>query len=101
MQSVKGINRYLSIGVDFEWIKQYFADQENEPGNRKTDVMFTFLSDAGMVQKRKITPFGEFISRLGLEDTISWALALCNLAYSPAFRWYIENIPFDTDYTEE
>lgn len=101
VQSVKGINRYLSIGVDFEWIKQYFDDQENEPGNRKTDVMFTFLSDAGMVQKRKITPFGEFILNLGIEDTTSWALMLCNLAYSPAFRWYIENIPFDSDYTEE
>lgn len=100
MQSVKGINRYLSIGVDFEWIKQYFANQENEPGNRKTDVLFTFLSDAGMVQKRKITPLGAFISNFGIESTTSWALALCNLAYSPAFRWYIENIPFDTDYTE-
>ena len=101
VQSVKGINRYLSIGVDYEWIKQYLVDNENEPGNRKTDVMFTFLSDAGMVQKRKMTSFGDFVCQYGLDKTATWALILCNLAYSPAFRWYIENIPFDIEYTEE
>lgn len=29
-----------------------------------------------------------------------WALMICNLAYTPAFGWYIKNIPFDEMYTE-
>lgn len=101
MQSIKGINRYLSIGVDYHWIKDYLENSENEPGNRKTDVMFTFLSDAGMVQKRKLTSFGEFVCNLGLECVTTWALIICNLAYTPAFRWYIENIPFGMVYTDK
>lgn len=101
MKSLKGVNRYLSVGVEMDWIKQYFSDQEFEPGNRKTDVMFTFMSDAGLVNKRKITALGEKLNNMGLHTVTPWAIMLCNLAYSPSFRWYIENIPFGEHYLEE
>ena len=101
MKSLKGVNRYLSVGVEMDWIKQYFSDQEFEPGNRKTDVMFTFMSDAGLVNKRKITALGEKLNNMGLHTVTPWAIMLCNLAYTPSFRWYIENIPFGEHYLEE
>lgn len=100
MKSLKGINKYLSIGVDANWINSYFQDNSYEPGNRKTDVMFGFMTDAGIVFKRKLTPFGELIGRIGLNEVKSWALMLCNLAYTPAFQWYIKNIPFNETYYE-
>ena len=100
MKTLKGINRYLSVGVDASWIKEFLKNQEFEPGNRKTDVMYGMMNDAGMTSNKKLTPFGEFVRSLDIEDASTWALILCNLAYSPAFGWYIKNIPFSTRYTE-
>ena len=86
MKSLKGINKYLSVGVDAEWINSFIDDNSFEPGNRKTDVMYGFMTDAGIVAKRKLTSFGELITRMGTSDANSWALMLCNLAYTPAFQ---------------
>ena len=83
MKSLKGINKYLSVGVDAEWINSFIDDNSFEPGNRKTDVMYGFMTDAGIVAKRKLTSFGELITRMGTSDANSWALMLCNLAYTP------------------
>ena len=100
MKTLTGVNKYLSIGVDFDWLKRYFMNQ-SEPGARKTDVMFYFLSDAGVVKRKKWTALGELVQRLGLESDVAWGLMLCNLAYVPPFRWYIENIGFDAAYSDE
>ena len=100
MKSLKGINKYLSVGVDAEWINSFIDDNSFEPGNRTTDVMYGFMTDAGIVAKRKLTSFGELITRMGTSDANSWALMLCNLAYTPAFQWYIKNIPFNETYYE-
>lgn len=100
MKSLKGINRYLSVGVEANWIKNYLKDQTFEPGNRKTDVMFTMMKDAEITSKRKLTDFGKFIQNLNIDDIRTWALILCNLAYSPAFKWYICNIPANRIYIE-
>ena len=100
MKSLKGINKYLSVGVDAEWINSFIDDNSFEPGNRKTDVMYGFMTAAGIVAKRKLTSFGELITRMGTSDANSWALMLCNLAYTPAFQWYIKNIPFNETYYE-
>ena len=100
MKSLKGINKYLSVGVDAEWINSFIDDNSFEPGNRKTDVMYGFMTEAGIVAKRKLTSFGELITRMGTSDANSWALMLCNLAYTPAFQWYIKNIPFNETYYE-
>lgn len=100
MKTVKGINRYFSVGVPMEWITSYAKDQEFEPGNKKTDAMFTFLRDAGMTDKRKLNAFGEKMLKDINQEKV-WALLLCNLAYTPAFNWYINSIPFDVDYTAE
>ena len=101
MASIKGINRYLSVGVDFEWVKNYLENPDYEPGNRKTDTMFSFLDDAGIIKKRKVTHFGERIKEMDICGEIAWGLMLCNLAYSAPFRWYIENIPLYKDYNSE
>ena len=101
MKSLKGINKYLSVGVDAQWIKNYFKDSTWEPGNRKTDVMYGFMADAGLVKNRKITNFGKLVCEYGLDEDNSWALMLCNLVYTPAFGWYTHNIPFGETYIEE
>ena len=101
IKTMKGINRYLSVGVNGEWIQGFFKDQTFEPGNRKSDVMFGFLRDADILLKKKktFTKFGEKIREIGLSDDKAWALMLCNLVYTPAFGWFITHVPFDTEYT--
>lgn len=94
MKKLTGINKYLSVGVDAAWIKEYVRDKTFEPGNRKTDVMFGFLSDAELVKKKQITSIGEAVFRYELDDCLPWAIMLCNLAYTSQFGWYIKNIPF-------
>lgn len=101
MKKLTGINKYLSVGVDSNWIEQYIQDNTFEPGNRKTDVMFGFMSDANVVKSKKITTIGETIFSYDLDNELPWALMLCNLAYTPQFGWYIKNVPFYETFTIE
>ena len=101
MKKLTGINKYLSVGVDASWIEAYTHDNTYEPGNRKTDVMFSFLSDAGVLKKKQITPFGEVVFGYDLDSELPWALMLCNLVYTPQFGWYIKNVPFYETFTVE
>lgn len=94
MKKLTGVNKYLSVGIDADWIKAYANDHSFEPGNRKTDVMFGFMSDAGIVKKHEVTPFGHIVFGHDLDTELPWALMLCNLAYTPQYGWYIKNVPF-------
>lgn len=98
VKRMTGLNRYLSVGVKAEWIR-FFFENGYEPGARKTDVMYAFLSDAGVLKQKQFTSFGEKIKEIGLFETTAWAIMLCELVYSPAFKWFVKNIPFGTPYT--
>lgn len=98
VKQMTGLNRYLSVGVKDEWIR-FFFENGYEPGARKTDVMYAFLSDAGVLKQKQFTPLGEKIKQIGLFDINAWAIMLCELVYSPAFNWYVKNIPFGIPYT--
>lgn len=100
VKQMTGLNRYLSVGVKDEWIRFFFEDG-SEPGARKTDVMYAFLSDAGVLKQKQFTSLGEKIKQIGLFDTNAWAIMLCELVYSPAFNWFVKNIPFGRPYTFE
>ena len=94
MKKLTGINKYLSVGIDANWIEAYSHDHTFEPGNRKTDVMFGFMADAGIVKKKQITPVGEVVFGYDMDAELPWAIMLCNLAYTSQYGWYIKNIPF-------
>lgn len=101
MKKLTGINKYLSVGIDANWIENYSQDHNFEPGNRKTDVMFGFMSDAGVVKKKQVTPVGEVVFRYDMGDELPWAIMLCNLAYTSQYGWYIKNIPFFENISSE
>lgn len=97
--SLTGINRYLSVGVNLQWINDYLADNTNEPGNRKTDVMFHFMSDCGFINSKVLTPLGYRLKTASENSDVNsltkiWAIAASNLVYAKPFRFYIDNIPF-------
>lgn len=100
------INRYANLGVEYEWVKQYFKHQDNfwtshELGTNKVKSLRAFLNDATLMEKNKFSRFACIVDSLGIENSIAWALILCNLAYSSEFNWWINHIEFDTVYTTD
>jgi phosphoadenosine phosphosulfate reductase len=100
VKQMTGLNRYLSVGVKAEWI-QFFFENGDVPGARKTDVMYAFLSDAGVLKQKHFTSLGEKIKQIGLFDVNAWAIMLCELVYTPAFNWFVKNIPLGQPFTFE
>ena len=100
------INRYANLGVEYDWVKQYFKHQDNcwtshELGTNKVKSLRAFLNDATLMEKNKFSRFACIVDSLGIENSIAWALILCNLAYSSEFNWWINHIEFDTVYTTD
>lgn len=97
--SLTGINRYLSVGVNVQWIYEFLADNTVEPGNRKTDVMFHFMSDCGFIRSKALTALGEKLKDASENGDVGaltrvWAVAVVNLVYTKPFRFYIDHIPY-------
>lgn len=100
------IDRYKNMGVKYAWVVDYFDKKDefwdnNSLGSMMVTTLKTFLADAGVTQKNKITHFGETIADIGADSSLSWALMLCNLAYSSQFNWWIKNIRFNESYSED
>lgn len=102
----KSILTYSNLGVENSWICDYirlqdeFWDSEFNPQNKKTDNLKKLLIHSEIVDnKYHITNFGKLISNIGVNTEISWGLMLCNLAYTPTFRWWLLNVVPNIKYT--
>lgn len=98
--AITGINRYLSVGVNMNWIYAYLQDG-TEPGNRKTDSLKSFMDDAGFRCNKQVSKLGEMlrkqVSSLDSDTnalTRIWSVAAVNLSYAAPFKFYVNNIPF-------
>ena len=95
------IDRYSNLGVEFSWLEDFLA-QGNEfwtshsLGTNMVKNLKAFLSDAGITtgKKQEITTFGQKAIDLGAYNDAIWGLAVCNLAYTSEFNWWIKNTPF-------
>ena len=100
------IDQYKNMGIRYSWVSDYFEEKENFWESDKNDLgtqmissLKAFLRHANIIEKNKITPFGEKIASYGADSVEAWALMLCNLVYTPQFNWWIKNIGFDHLYT--
>lgn len=121
-KKVKGLGNYYSFGIRDNWIRIYFKynggpefwdnDGDMIVANKKKDAFLHFLKDAAMVRFNKaeghdkytryeVSDFGKKMMCLGSDDEKMWALMLCNLVYTPDYRWFIKNIPFHETITPE
>jgi phosphoadenosine phosphosulfate reductase len=121
-KKMAGIDRYFSFGVRSQWLDVYVkyegkpdfwnSDGDGLVPNKKKDAFLTFLKDSGIVEyNRKAdgdkytkcipTDFADVIFKLGSDSTVSWALMLVNLAYTPAFNWFVYNLALDSSYTPD
>lgn len=110
------INRYGNMGVELDWLKQYFNAINNNLdfwtsnhslGTNKVKYLKSFLQDSGIATKNKnekepsLTRFGEIIADIGIDSSLAWGLIACNWSYSSQFGWWVKNIELNTSYSPE
>lgn len=113
-KKMKGMDRYFSFGIRKNWMDLFFQDEgladfwmsdgHGLVANKKKDAFLNFVKDAGLVEYDKTldgdkytknipTAFARAAFSIGSDSDVSWALMLCNLAYTSEFNWFIKNIP--------
>lgn len=113
-KKMKGMDRYFSFGIRKNWMDLFFQDEGSAGfwmsdghgfvANKKKDAFLNFVKDAGLVEYDKTldgdkytknipTSFAKTVFSIGSDSDVSWALMLCNLAYTSEFNWFIKNIP--------
>ena len=113
-KKMKGMDRYFSFGIRKNWMDMFFQDGGSADfwlsdghgfvANKKKDAFLNFVKDAGLVEYDKTldgdkytknvpTSFAKTAFSIGSDSDVSWALMLCNLAYTSEFNWFIKNIP--------
>lgn len=99
------VDQYKNMGINYAWVADYLLKKDdfwenNSLGSQMITSLSAFLRHAGVSEKKRITAFGDLISRLGCETEKAWALMLSNLVYSPQFRWWVKSIDFNREYTQ-
>ena len=98
------IDQYKNMGVRYSWVVEYLEKkdgfwEDNGLGSMMITALKSFLRHAGIIEKNKITPFGNLVASIGGDSSVSWALMLCNVVYTPQFNWWINNLEVDRIYS--
>lgn len=117
-----GPDRYFTFGVRDEWLEIFakykggkefwLTDGDNKVANKKKDAFRNFTEDAGLTAYNKSadgdkytkclpTNFAEIIFKIGATSQAAWALILCNLVYTPAYNWFVNNLEQGVSYTPD
>lgn len=119
-QKVKGLDRYYTFGVRKEWMRTYFefdgspafweSNGNSQVDNKKKDAFQHFVEDAGIATYDKNAPGDKYMKYVPTKlvacikhekEDVQWAMMLSNLAYTPAYGWYIKNIERFVPYTPD
>ena len=101
------VDRYGNMGIEYEWVKKYFDkkdefwDSAHGLGTNMVKYLRSFLNDSGITEKGKFSEFGKVINNIGIENTLAWALLICNLAYTSEYNWWIKNTVVGQTYTTD
>ena len=98
------IDQYKNMGVRYSWVAEFLEKkddfwEDNGLGSMMITALKSFLRHAGIIEKNKITPFGDLVASLGGDSPVSWAMMLCNLVYTPQFNWWVNNLEIDRVYS--
>lgn len=102
----QSLNCFSHHAPKLDWMEQYFTfknefKEKNTLGSQMFSFFKRFLKDADLLDDNGFTRFAEIISDIGLDENLSWALMLANLAYNPQIGWYICNISFGETMSKE
>lgn len=108
VKKMGAIDRYSNMGVEFSWIDEFLSKGDefwntHTLGTNMVKNLKSFLVDAGITigKKQSITLFGQRAMELGSANNSIWGVAVCNLAYTSEFNWWIKNVAFNTIYTPD
>jgi phosphoadenosine phosphosulfate reductase len=96
--SMKSLNTMSNHAPRTEWLAAFFEKgneffSEHNLGPEQISFFKRLLKDAGLVDKNKVTSFGELISSLGWDTATSLGLILLNLVFeNPQVEWYVANL---------
>ena len=99
----KSLNTLGDHAPKSEWLINFFDQgnaffESNALGSVQLPFFTRFLTNAGLVERKRVTPFFHFIKQLGWENAEAWSYILVRLCYSNAqFRWYIQNLPVGSE----
>lgn len=119
---MSGLDRYFSFGTRAEWMDIFckydcgtdfwMSDGDGLVANKKKDAFKNFVQDAGLVvYDRKAegdkyckcvpTEAAKAVCKIGATEDAAWALILCNLVYTPAYNWFVNNLKQGVSYTPD
>lgn len=106
MGNTQSLNCFSHHAPKMEWMQQYFEfknefKEKNTLGSQMFNFFKRFLRDACLLDDNGFTRFAEIINDIGLDDDLSWALMLANLAYNPQIGWYAQNVVFNETMSKE
>ena len=106
MGKTQSLNCFSHHAPKMDWMEQYFSfknefKDKNTLGSQMYNFFKRFLKDASLLDDNGFTRFAEIVADYGLDEDISWALMLSNLAYNPQIGWYIKNVPFGESMSKE
>ncbi len=100
------IDEYGTHPPKMEWMKDFVELKEDFElkckYNKPMVSMFKrFLRDAGITcANNSFAPLASILFSHGVENDVVWALMFDNLAYAPQVGWLIDNLQFNTCYTQ-
>lgn len=106
MGKTQSLNCFSHHAPKLDWLEQYFEfkndfNEKNRLGSNMFSFFKRFLRDADLLNGEGFTRFAEIINDIGLDNDLSWALMLANLAYNPQIGWYVKNIKFNETLSKE
>lgn len=106
MGKTQSLNCFSHHAPKMDWMEQYFTfknkfKEKNTLGSQMYNFFKRFLKDAELLDDNGFTRFAEIVNDIGLDDDLSWALMLSNLAYNPQIGWYVENVSFGETMSKE
>lgn len=99
MGKTQSLNCFSHHAPKIDWLEQYFTyknefKEKNTLGSQMYGFFKRFLKDADLLDDKGFTRFAEIVNDIGLDENLSWALMLSNLAYNTQFCWFIRNVTF-------
>ena len=106
MGKTQSLNCFSHHAPKLDWLEQYFEfknefNEKNRLGSNMFSFFKRFLRDADLLDGDGFTRFAEIINDIGLDNDLSWALMLSNLAYNPQIGWYVKKIKFNETLSKE
>lgn len=106
MGKTQSLNCFSHHAPKQDWLEQYFEfknefAEKNKLGSNMFSFFKRFLRDSDLLNDDGFTRFAEIIADIGLDEDISWALMLANLAYNPQIGWYVKNVKFNETLSKE